>query len=179
MSFGRLFALFLIVPVVDLALLVTVGERLGFWLTVGLVVATALAGSWLARREGLSAWRRVQASLVGGAQPGEAVLDGLVILMAGTLLLTPGFITDVVGLLGLFPPSRRLFRAALARRFRGALQRGTIRTATFGTGAPPRSGAFGPAAFGSPPFGSAGVEDAEVLSDEAPPRPAAPGRETA
>lgn len=165
MSFGRLFALFLIVPVVDLALLVTVGERIGFWPTVAIVIATALAGSWLARREGLAAWRRVQTSMVGGAAPGEAVLDGLVVLIAGTLLLTPGFITDLVGLLGLFPPSRRVCRAALASRFKGALERGTIRTATFGAGFPPGRG----------PLRSPGVEDAEVLSDVAVPREASSG----
>lgn len=168
MTFGRLFALFLIVPVLDLALLVTVGERIGFWPTLGTVVATALVGSWLARREGLAAWRRVQTSLVGGAAPGDAVLDGLVVLMAGTLLLTPGFITDLAGLLGLIPASRRVLRAALAARFKGALERGTIRTATFG------GGAFGSGAFGAGVPTSAtrspGVEDAEVLSDVAVPR---------
>ena len=150
--------LFLVVPVVDLALLVTVGDRIGFWPTVGTVVATAVVGSALARREGLAAWRRVQAALAGGEAPGTAVLDGLVVLIAGTLLLTPGFITDLVGLLGLVPASRRVLRTALAARFQGALARGTIRTAAFGMGASP----------GAPR--SPGVEDAEVLSDVALPR---------
>ena len=160
MSFGRLFALFLIVPVVDLALLVTVGGRLGFWPTLAIVVATAAAGSWLARREGVAAWTRVQRDLAGGGIPGHALLDGLVILIAGVLLLTPGFLTDIVGLLGLVPASRRVVRRALKARFARARREGRIQTATFGS-------PFGPAGGARAPFGAPPVEDAEVLSDVA------------
>ena len=167
MSFGRLFALFLVVPVLDLALLVTVGGRLGFWPTLGLVVATAAAGSWLARREGTAAWTRVQRDLAGGGIPGAALLDGLVILVAGVLLLTPGFLTDLAGLLGLIPATRRALAGVLTSKFEAAQREGRLR-AGFGMpggqpGAPPAG--FG-APFGRSPFGGAPpVEDAEVLSD--------------
>lgn len=172
MSFGRLFALFLIVPVVDLALLVTVGQRLGFWPTLGIVVATAAAGSWLARREGIAAWTRVQRDLGAGSLPGAALLDGLVILIAGVLLLTPGFLTDVVGLLGLVPPSRRALAGVLRSRFAAAQRSGRIRTVRFGGAGPFDAGPLGGA--GAAPFGPAqglDIEDAEVLSDRPLSRP--------
>ncbi len=156
--FGRLLLLFLIVPVVDLALLVSVGGRIGLGPTLAIVVATAVLGSWLARREGTAAWRRVQSKLATGGVPGPELVDGVVILVAGTLLLTPGFLTDVAGLLGLFPPTRAVVRRALRSRFEQAVARGTVRVAS----AP----AFGPGpAFG--PFGPArpAVEDAEVIDD--------------
>ena len=162
--FGRLFLLFVVVPVVDLALLVAVGDRLGFWPTVGVVVLTALVGSWLARREGVAAWRRVQSRMATGGVPGPELVDGLVILVAGTLLLTPGFITDVVGLLGLFPPSRAVIRGVVRTRFEAAVQRGAVRVA----------GGVGGVPFGTPmggPFGARPpIEDAEVIDDGGPPQ---------
>ena len=169
---GRLFLLFLVVPVVDLAVLVAVGGRLGFWPTFGVAVASALVGSWLARREGAAAWHRVQRKLASGGVPGPELIDGVVILVAGTLLITPGFLTDVAGLLGLFPPTRALVRRGLRRRFEGAVRRGTVRVAGFGARPGPPFGAppFGPSPFGVRPGpGGAGIEDAEVLDDGAPP----------
>lgn len=115
--FGRLLLLFTLVPIVDLALLVWIGRHVGFWPTVGLIVATALLGSFLARREGLSALARFRARLASGAMPGSELTDGLIILVAGVLLLTPGVLTDVAGLLGLFPPTRALIKRALTKRF--------------------------------------------------------------
>lgn len=163
--FGRLFALFLIVPVVDLALLVAVGDRVGLWPTVAAVVLTAAVGSSLARREGLAAWQRVQTKLGSGGVPGRELIDGVLILVAGTLLLTPGFLTDLVGLLGLFPPTRALVRRAVRSRFERGLREGTIRVggAFGGQVGGPMGAPFGPSA------GAAPVEDAEVLDDGAPP----------
>ena len=115
--FGRLLLLFLIVPVVEVTLLITLGERMGFGATFALVVASALLGSWLARREGVAAWRRVQSKLAEGGLPGPELVDGLVVLISATLLIAPGFLTDAAGLLGLFPPTRALARRALVRRF--------------------------------------------------------------
>ena len=173
--FGRPFLLFLVVPVLDLALLVAVGGRLGFWPTFGIAVGSALLGSWLARREGVAAWQRVQRKTMAGGVPGPELIDGLVILVAGTLLITPGFLTDLAGILGLFPPTRAVVRRALRRRFETAVQQGTVRVV----------GGFGP--FGARPFGPPaappvgapfrpprpGIEDAEVLDDGAPPPPGA------
>ena len=164
---GRLFLLFLVVPVIDLALLVAVGGQLGFWPTFGIAVGSALLGSWLARREGVAAWRRVREKMAGGGVPGPELIDGLVILVAGTLLITPGFLTDLAGILGLFPPTRAVVRRAVRRRFETAVQRGTVRVVggfgggrPFGSAAPPVGVPFGPP--------RPGIEDAEVIDDGAP-----------
>jgi UPF0716 protein FxsA len=115
--FGRLLLLFTIVPIAELALLVWLGGRIGFWPTVGLIAATAVLGSFLAHREGLSALARFRARLGSGEVPGAELTDGLIILISGALLLTPGVLTDVVGFLGLLPSSRALLRRAVTRRF--------------------------------------------------------------
>jgi len=122
--FGRLLALFLIVPIAELALLIWVGEHVGFWPTIGLIALTAFVGSWLARREGWNVFNRLQIKLSAGGLPGRELTDGLIILVSGALLLTPGIITDIVGFLGLLPPTRALIRAQLQRRFKGAIERG-------------------------------------------------------
>ena len=152
--FGRLLLLFLIVPLVDLVLLVSVGERIGLGPTVAIVVLTAVLGSWLARREGTAAWRRVQTKLTTGGVPGPELIDGVVILVAGALLLTPGFLTDIAGLLGLFPPTRALVRRGLKARFETAIREGSVRVVGGGPMGSP---------FGRPrrPV----VEDAEVIDD--------------
>lgn len=156
---GRLLLLFLVVPVVEVSLLITLGERMGFGATFALVVGSALLGSWLARREGLAAWRRVQARLAEGGLPGPEIVDGLVVLISGTLLIAPGFLTDAAGLLGLFPPTRALARRALVRRFERGLASGTVRVATPGI-------PFGGLPVGQPP--EPGIEDAEVVDDGRP-----------
>lgn len=170
--FGRLFALFLVVPVVDLAVLVWVGDRIGIGTTVAIVVLTALVGSWLAKREGLAAWQRVQRTMATGGVPGAELIDGLLILVAGTLLLTPGFLTDIVGILGLFPPTRAVLRRAAKARFERAVREGAVRVVG---GGPFGGGSFGSGPFGAGPsagpFGAApprSVEDAEVIDDGAP-----------
>src|SRR5690606_22265834 len=118
-----------------------------------LVVATALAGSWLAKREGLAALRRFQGRAASGQLPGKELTDGLIILVAGVLLLTPGVLTDAAGLLGLLPPSRAWIR----RRLEARVQRGLTgsRVRTFSVGSP----------FGAPP---------PAAPPPAPPRPSAP-----
>lgn len=124
--FSRLFLVFLVTPIVELFLLIRLGQIVGTGPTLGLIVVTAIVGSWLTRREGLSAWRRVQLALGEGRVPGTEILDGLIILVAGALLLTPGVLTDVIGFAGLLPPTRRLIRGALSRRLRTAVDRGTV-----------------------------------------------------
>jgi UPF0716 protein FxsA len=165
MTLGRLFLLFVAVPLADLTLLVWAGERIGFWTTVLLVVITAAVGSWLARREGTAAWRRVQSKLSSGGLPGPELMDGLIILVAGVLLLTPGFLTDVVGILGLLPPSRALARKALSARFQRAVKEGRVRVASGGMGGPFGGMAGGPFGAPAPPP----VEDAEVVEEQSRP----------
>lgn len=158
--FGRLFLLFILVPLLDLALLVSVGGRIGLGPTVGIVIATALVGSWLAKREGAAAWTRVQSRIATGGIPGPELIDGLVILLSGTLLLTPGFLTDIAGLLGLFPPTRAILRRVLKSRFEQAVQSGRARVAHGGVFTASFGGAM-PGTSVAPP--TSAIEDAEVI----------------
>lgn len=123
---GRLVLLFLLTPAIELGLLIQVDALIGFWPTVGLIVATGIAGSYLARREGISAWRRLTNRLRSGDLPGTELVDGVIILVAGALLVTPGVLTDILGFLGLIPLTRALFRRILIRRFQRKMEEGTM-----------------------------------------------------
>ena len=101
----------IVVPIVEIAVFIELGGYLGLWPTIGTVILTAMVGSALLRLQGLSTLRRVMQSVERGRLPLAEVFDGLCLLVAGALLLTPGFVTDAVGLL-LFVPA---FRAALGR----------------------------------------------------------------
>jgi UPF0716 protein FxsA len=108
--------LFIVVPIAELALLIQVGQAIGVWWTILLLVADALLGSWLLRSQGRLAWQRFNAALAEGRVPHREVVDGVLVIFGGVLLLTPGFITDVFGLLFLFPPTRIVMRRLLVRR---------------------------------------------------------------
>ncbi|HZX00671.1 MAG TPA: FxsA family protein [Bacilli bacterium] len=117
---AKLFLLFTLVPLVELWLLLTVGSYIGFWPTVGMAVGTALLGAALAKHEGrrvLTGWRD---ALAAGKIPDEGVTGGVLVLLGAALLITPGVLTDLTGLLLLFPPTRRriaaLVRARLERQ---------------------------------------------------------------
>jgi UPF0716 protein FxsA len=116
-----LVALFIVVPIVELWLIIEIGSLIGVLPTIALLLADALLGSLLLRHQGRGAWRRFNAALAERRFPGREVADGLLIAVGGTLLLTPGFVTDAVGLILLIPPSRaivrRLMRGYVGRRF--------------------------------------------------------------
>ncbi len=116
-----LVALFIVVPIVELYVIIQIGSLIGVWPTIALLLADALLGSLLLRHQGRGAWRRFNAALAERRFPGREVADGLLIAIGGTLLLTPGFVTDIVGLVFLIPPTRaivrRLLRGFVARRF--------------------------------------------------------------
>jgi UPF0716 protein FxsA len=115
--FGKLFLLFVLVPVAEIYLLVTVGSSIGAFPTVALVILTALAGAHLARMQGLSTMMRIRENLDQGFMPAEELLDGVLIFLAGMVLLTPGFLTDIAGLLILLPATRNLFKKWLRKKF--------------------------------------------------------------
>jgi UPF0716 protein FxsA len=127
-----LIILFIVVPIAELALLIQVGQLIGVWWTIGLLIADALLGSWLLRSQGRIAWRRFNEAIVEGRIPHKEVVDGVLVIFGGALLLCPGFITDVFGLLFLFPPTRVLMRGLLIRR--GAMK---YLTSMPGTASPP------------------------------------------
>jgi UPF0716 protein FxsA len=108
--------LFIAVPIAELAVIIQVGQAIGVWWTIGLLVADSLFGSWLMRHQGRATWRRFNEAVQGGRVPTREVLDGALVIFGGALLLTPGFITDILGLILLVPPSRALVRGILARR---------------------------------------------------------------
>jgi UPF0716 protein FxsA len=114
---GWLFLLFLVLPIAELAVILQVGQLIGPWYTILLLLVISGAGAWLVKREGLGVIRRFRRQLEAGAIPGKELADGVLILFAGALLLTPGFLTDCVGLLLLLPPVRAVIRASVLRRF--------------------------------------------------------------
>jgi UPF0716 protein FxsA len=132
---GRLALFFVIVPIVELMLLIEMGQVVGLVPTFLLVMCTGVSGAWLARAEGLRVLFQFQKELAAGQLPGQALLDGISVLIGGAFLLTPGVLTDVVGFSLLFPLSRRwLQRRARARMERG-VQDGSIQVVNLGQGA--------------------------------------------
>ena len=111
-----LVSLFIAVPIAELAILIEVGQAIGVWWTFLLLVADAVLGSMLARSQGRATWRRFNEALQAGRAPAREVVDGALVLFGGALLLTPGFLSDVLGLLLLLPPSRAVVRRILVRR---------------------------------------------------------------
>ncbi len=119
---ARLALLFILVPTVELVLLVYITDLTGsLALTFLIVILTGVAGAWLARREGLRCWRSVQREISQGRLPADSLLDGLLILLAGALLVTPGVLTDCVGFALLLPPLRRPIKGYLTRRFKNRI----------------------------------------------------------
>jgi UPF0716 protein FxsA len=108
--------LFILVPIAELAVIIQVGQLIGVWWTIAILIADSILGSVLMRSQGRAAWRRFNEAMASGRVPAREVLDGALVIFGGALLLTPGFITDVLGLLLLIPPTRALVRAVLARR---------------------------------------------------------------
>ena len=115
--FGKLFLLFAVVPVAEIYVLVTVGGVIGALPTVALVLLTAMAGAYLARLQGMAVMMRIRENLAQGFMPAEELLDGLLIFLAGMTLLTPGFLTDIMGLLILLPATRNMFKRWLRKKF--------------------------------------------------------------
>jgi UPF0716 protein FxsA len=113
-----LFLAFLVIPLVELYVLLQVGSAIGALNTVVLVVLVGVAGAWLVKREGLGVVRRVRSQVAAGQVPGRELVDGFLILFGGALMLTPGFVTDLVGLALLLPPIRAAARRTLAHRLR-------------------------------------------------------------
>jgi UPF0716 protein FxsA len=116
-----LVVVFIVVPIVELWVIIQVGQAIGVLPTLALLLADALLGSLLLRHQGRGAWRRFNTAIEERRFPAREVADGLLIAIGGTLLLTPGFVTDVFGAILLVPPTRalvrRLSRAYFARRF--------------------------------------------------------------
>jgi UPF0716 protein FxsA len=111
-----LILLFIVVPIAELYVILQVGEAIGAPLTIALLVADSLLGSWLLKSQGRTVWRRFQETMQAGRVPHREVIDGALVIFGGAFLITPGFLTDIVGVLLLLPPTRAVFRRWLIRR---------------------------------------------------------------
>lgn len=108
-----LLLVFLVVPIVELAVIIQVGQVLGVAPTLALLVVMSILGAWLMKREGLGVIRRAKQQASSGRVPGKEVVDGFLIVLGGALMLTPGFVTDGIGIALLLPPVRAVVRPLL------------------------------------------------------------------
>jgi UPF0716 protein FxsA len=105
----------IIVPIIEIGVLIAVGHVIGLGWTLLLMLGTSALGGWLLRQQGSRAWRAFRADLNAGRPPGTAATDGLLIIVGGIFMLVPGFVSDVIGLVMIAPPTRRVARAYLQR----------------------------------------------------------------
>ena len=122
----RLLLLFVALPTVELGLLIEIGSRIGTGATLALIAVTGIVGAALARRQGLGVLRVLQTETAAGRLPAGSLADGVIILVAGALLVTPGVLTDAFGFLCLVPAFRRVVKRALLRRLERAAQEGQV-----------------------------------------------------
>ena len=149
---------FVVVPLVEIWTIIQVGQVVGAWWTIGLLVLSGVLGSWLVKREGSRAMRAFREALAAGRLPHRELADGILVLVGGTLMLTPGFFSDVLGILMILPFTRPLGRRVLA----GAISRRLVGSAAHGgsneagaRGGPMGAGPFR-VTFGTRPAGTAG-----------------------
>jgi UPF0716 protein FxsA len=132
----------LVVPIVEIYVIIQVGQAIGGWPTVALLIVESALGAWLVKREGRRAWNALQSALQTGKLPGRELTDGGLVLIGGTLLLTPGFVTDIFGFLFIVPFTRPLVRRSVTRfigRRAGSLTPPAFTAFVPGATQPPRS----------------------------------------
>ena len=124
--FIKLLIIFVFVPVLELYILIEAGQTIGIAATIGLIMATGVAGAWLARSQGLEILRRIQEETSRGQMPAVTLIDGALILVGGLLLLTPGFFTDALGFSFLIPLTRDLWRKGLSAWLEKQVRQGSV-----------------------------------------------------
>jgi UPF0716 protein FxsA len=110
-----LLLVFIVLPIAEIYVIIKVGEAIGILPTIALLIVDGFVGAALARRQGAAAWQRFNEAIAAGRVPAKEVLDGAMVIVGGAFLLAPGFITDVIGLLLLIPPTRALLRGVMTR----------------------------------------------------------------
>ena len=123
---GRLLLLFILVPAVELALLIEIGGRIGTLATLGIIAGTGILGAALARHQGLGILKTIRQEMNAGRLPATSMVDGVMVLLAGAVLMTPGILTDALGFLLLIPVTRKWLRAALWNWLKNAIQTGRV-----------------------------------------------------
>lgn len=123
---GYLILLFTLVPILELALLIKIGQYIGVFYTLALVIVTGVLGAVLAREQGFRTLKKIESEVNSGIMPGEQILDGVIILCGGILLLTPGLITDVIGFLSLIPLTRTLIKKWIKKKIQKIMDEGRV-----------------------------------------------------
>ncbi len=126
MFFTKLLILFIIIPVVELYILIEVGKKIGSLPTIGIIVLTGILGAYLVKRQGFMILKKIQNDLNEGIMPGDSLIQGAIILIGGILLLTPGFITDIIGFVFLIPVSRLVVKKYLLKWLKGKIKEGNF-----------------------------------------------------
>jgi UPF0716 protein FxsA len=122
-----LLLLIIIVPAAEIGVLLASGQIIGFWPTVILIILSGVLGSYLAKKQGLATFYQLQRQLQTGQLPGDALLDGVCILVGGTFLLTPGFLSDLLGLLLLLPVTRVFFKKLIKNWIQTKIRKGNMK----------------------------------------------------
>ncbi len=126
MFFTKLLILFVIVPVTELYILIEVGKKIGSLTTIGIIILTGIIGAYLVKSQGFMILRKIQNDLNEGIMPGDSLIQGAIILAGGILLLTPGFVTDIIGFIFLIPASRRVVKKYLLKWLKGKIKEGNF-----------------------------------------------------
>jgi UPF0716 protein FxsA len=126
-----LFILFIGVPILEIYVIIQVGDAIGILPTIALLVLDSVFGAWLMRSQGRLVWRRFTVALEEGRPPAREVLDGALVMVGGALQLAPGFVTDVLGFFLVVPPTRAIARRAIVARL---ARRGAMRVGVWATG---------------------------------------------
>ncbi|MFA1711890.1 FxsA family protein [Peribacillus frigoritolerans] len=123
----KYFLMFIIaMPVVEIIVLLLSGNLIGFWPTLFLIVATGLIGAYLAKRQGMETWKKAQEQIRYGMMPGNEIIDGICIFIGAALLLSPGLISDIMGLILVFPPTRNLLKPIVIRFIMNRMNKGKV-----------------------------------------------------
>ncbi|TKH03281.1 membrane protein FxsA [Peribacillus simplex] len=123
----KYFLMFIIaMPVVEIIVLLLSGNLIGFWPTLILIVATGLIGAYLAKRQGMETWKKAQEQIRYGMMPGNEIIDGICIFIGAALLLSPGLISDIMGLILVFPPTRNLLKPIVIRFIMNRMNKGKV-----------------------------------------------------
>ena len=127
---GYLILLFTLVPLIELAILIKIGQYMGVAYTIGIVLLTGVVGAYLAKMQGLITLRRIQEDVNQGIMPADKMFDGVLILCSGILLLTPGLLTDIIGFMGLIPLTRNLLKRWIKAKVEDVISQGKVITIT-------------------------------------------------
>jgi len=126
MFFTKILTLFVIVPVTELYILIEVGKKIGSLSIIGIIILTGIIGAYLVKSQGFMILRKIQNDLNEGIMPGDSLIQGAIILAGGILLLTPGFVTDIVGFIFLIPVSRNIVKKYLLKWLQGKIKEGNF-----------------------------------------------------